>query len=46
MYFIYLSRMYLFILGLSEDDDEIVSMIKELLDTRIRYQFIEAKLLW
>lgn len=24
------------IVGLSEDDDEIVSMIKELLDTRIR----------
>lgn len=27
-----------FIVGLSEDDDEIVLIIKELLDTRIRYK--------
>lgn len=30
-----------FIVGHSEDDDDIVSMIKELLDTRIRYKSIK-----
>lgn len=33
-------NVHFIILGHSEDDDEIVSMIKELLDTRIRYQTI------
>lgn len=28
------------IVGLSEDDDDIVSVIKELLDTRIRYKLV------
>lgn len=32
--------------GLSEDDDEVVSMIKELLDTRIRYRFGKVKHFW
>lgn len=29
---------HLLFVGYSEDDDDIVSMIKELLDTRIRYK--------
>lgn len=34
--------------GHSEDDDEVVSIIKELLDTRIRYKFnkFKGKQLW
>lgn len=34
-----MSISYIVFEGLSEDDDEIVSMIKELLDNRIRYRF-------
>lgn len=39
VYCVNISTLYIFyIIGLSEDDDDIVSMIKELLDTRIRYK--------
>ena len=33
------------IVGHSEDDDDIVSMIKELLDTRIRYKTFDIVLI-
>ena len=34
-----------FVAGFSEDDDEVVAVIKELLDNRIRYQTPEAQVL-
>lgn len=37
---------YIVFEGLSEDDDEVVSMIKELLDNRIRYRLSKAKHIW